>query len=53
MPARLRSEWKHRGRAWRNSRTIFLSAHYLGFWDNFLKNPPDESWTAAEMMTDK
>jgi adenylate cyclase len=30
-----------------------LSARYLEFCQNFIKNPPDESWTAAEVMTDK
>lgn len=31
----------------------FLSARYLEFCENLIKNPPDESWTAAEIMTDK
>lgn len=31
----------------------FLSARYLEFCQNLIKNPPDESWTAAEIMTDK
>jgi adenylate cyclase len=31
----------------------FLSARYLGFCEALFKNPPDESWTAAEVMTDK
>ena len=31
----------------------FLSARYLEFCQDLIKNPPDESWTAAEIMTDK
>lgn len=31
----------------------YLSARYLEFCENFIENPPDESWTAAEVMTDK
>jgi adenylate cyclase len=31
----------------------FLSARYLGFCEALIKNPPDDSWTAAEVMTDK
>lgn len=30
-----------------------LSQRYLEFCQNLIKNPPDESWTAAEIMTDK
>ena len=30
-----------------------LSERYLEFCQNLIKNPPDESWTAAEIMTDK
>jgi adenylate cyclase len=31
----------------------YLSARYLGFCEALIKNPPDDSWTAAEVMTDK
>jgi adenylate cyclase len=31
----------------------YLSARYLGFCEQLLKNPPDDSWTPAEIMTDK
>ena len=31
----------------------YLSARYLGLCENLLKNPPEDSWTAAEVMTDK
>lgn len=31
----------------------YLSKRYLEFCQNFIKTPPDESWTAAEIMTDK
>ncbi|MCX6895367.1 MAG: adenylate/guanylate cyclase domain-containing protein [Verrucomicrobia bacterium] len=31
----------------------FLSARYLEFSEKLIKNPPDESWTYAEVMTDK
>jgi adenylate cyclase len=31
----------------------YLSARYLGFCEALIKNPPDDSWTAAEIMTDK
>jgi adenylate cyclase len=31
----------------------FLSARYLESCETLMKNPPDESWTAAEVMTDK
>jgi adenylate cyclase len=31
----------------------FLSARYLGFCEALMKNPPDDAWTAAEVMTDK
>jgi adenylate cyclase len=31
----------------------YLSARYLALCENLIKNPPDDSWTAAEVMTDK
>lgn len=31
----------------------YLSARYLEFCESFIKNPPDDAWTAAEVMTDK
>jgi adenylate cyclase len=31
----------------------YLSARYLGLCEALIKDPPDESWTAAEVMTDK
>jgi adenylate cyclase len=31
----------------------YLNTRYLGFCNELIKNPPDESWTAAEIMTDK
>ncbi len=31
----------------------YLSARYLGLCEALIKNPPEESWTAAEVMTDK
>ncbi len=31
----------------------YLSARYLEFCETLIKNPPAESWTAAEVMTDK
>jgi len=31
----------------------YLSARYLGFCEELMKNPPDDAWTAAEVMTDK
>ena len=31
----------------------YLSTRYLSFCESLMKNPPDESWTAAEVMTDK
>jgi adenylate cyclase len=31
----------------------YLSGRYLNFCENLIKNPPDDSWTAAEVMTDK
>ncbi|HEY2081879.1 MAG TPA: adenylate/guanylate cyclase domain-containing protein [Verrucomicrobiae bacterium] len=31
----------------------YLSARYLGLCEALIKDPPDDSWTAAEIMTDK
>jgi adenylate cyclase len=31
----------------------YLSKRYLGFCEELIKNPPEASWTAAEIMTDK
>jgi adenylate cyclase len=31
----------------------YLSARYLGFCEQLMKNQPDDAWTAAEIMTDK
>ena len=31
----------------------YLCKRYLGFCEELIKNPPGESWTAAEVMTDK
>jgi adenylate cyclase len=31
----------------------YLSQRYLGLCDALIKTPPDQNWTAAEIMTDK